>query len=191
MIFAKLYDRVMLWSRHRYASKYLCGLSFSEAVFFPIPPDVMLAPMALARPQRASQFALLATLASVIGGAIGYLIGHLLNEPVVVPLVEAFHYQEKMAIVREWFQTWGIWVIFLAGFSPIPYKVFTISAGVMSMAFVPFMLTSLVGRGLRFFLVAGLMAWGGPRMEAKLRQYVEVIGWSMVVLAVVAYLLLK
>ena len=91
----------------------------------------------------------------------------------------------------EWFETYGVWVVFLAGFSPIPYKIFTVSAGFLQMALLPFLLASAIGRGARFFLVAGLMRWGGAAMEQKLRQYVEAIGWSVVVLAIIAYLLLR
>ena len=91
----------------------------------------------------------------------------------------------------DWFAQYGVWVVFIAGFSPIPYKVFTISAGVLNMAFFPFLLASAVGRGARFFLVAGLMRWGGAAMEAKLRQYVEILGWATVILAIVAYLVLR
>ena len=90
-----------------------------------------------------------------------------------------------------WFEQYGVWVVFIAGFSPIPYKIFTISAGFLQMAFLPFLIASAVGRGARFYLVAGLMRWGGARMEQELRKYVEVIGWAVIMLAIVAYLLLR
>ncbi len=86
-----------------------------------------------------------------------------------------------------WFAEWGVWVVFIAGFSPIPYKIFTLSAGAVSMAFVPFLICSIIGRGLRFFLVAGLIYWGGERMEKTLRAYVDRIGWAVIILAVVVY----
>jgi membrane protein YqaA with SNARE-associated domain len=88
----------------------------------------------------------------------------------------------------HWFHQWGFWAVLLAGFSPIPYKVFTISAGALAMAFVPFVLASAIGRGARFFLVARLLAWGGPTMETRIRSYVETLGWVLVVAGVVAYL---
>lgn len=189
-LFSRIYDKVMTWSRHEHASRYLFGLSFAESSFFPIPPDVMLAPMALARTERAWRYAMLTTIASVLGGVAGYLIGVFAFEA-VEPLIRNAGYWDKFMQVREWFDVWGFWAIFLAGFSPIPYKIFTISAGVISMAFLPFLLASVIGRGARFFLVAGLMVWGGERMEQTLRNYIDRIGWVVVVLAILMYVVLN
>ena len=125
------------------------------------------------------------------GGIIGYLLGFWLFEPVVEPLIAQMHWQEKFDIALNWFKDYGGWVVFLAGFSPIPYKVFTIGAGVLQMAFLPFLLASAIGRGARFFLVSALMKWGGAKMEAKLRQYIEILGWGLVVLIALAYFLLR
>ncbi len=189
MLFAKLYDQAMLWSRHRHAARYLAGLSFAESSFFPIPPDVMLAPMCLSRPEQAWRYALLTTLASVAGGLLGYLIGATLFD-LVEPLLHRMGYWDAYLRARDWFQRWGFWAVFVAGFSPIPYKVFTISAGVASMLLLPFVLASVVGRGARFFLVAGLMRWGGEPMEARIRKHVELLGWVTVAMAVAAYVLI-
>ncbi len=178
-IFSSLYTRVMLWARHPHAPWYLAGLSFTESSFFPVPPDVMLAPMSLAKPDKAWSYALLTTLASVLGGTLGYLIGMYAFD-LVAPLIRSAGYYEKYLHVREWFDVWGFWAIFVAGFSPIPYKLFTISAGVIAMAFLPFVIASAIGRGARFFLVAGLMAWGGAAMEQKLHHYMDLIGWIVV-----------
>jgi len=187
-LFSKLYERVMHWAEHRHAPRYLAGLSFAESSFFPIPPDVMLAPMSLAQPQRAWRFAMLTTLASVLGGAAGYLIGAFAFE-LVEPMLHSSGYWETYLSARQWFVEWGFWVIFLAGFSPIPYKIFTITAGVISMSFIPFIIASLIGRGARFFLVAGLMVWGGERMEKTLRQYIDQLGWLVIIAIIVVYLL--
>ena len=179
-IFSFLYDKTLQWSRHRHAPRYLGGLSFAESSFFPIPPDVMLAPMCLATPARAWWFALLTTVTSVAGGVFGYLIGHFAYE-LVQPLVEgryAAAYQQSV----NWFNEWGFWAILVAGFSPIPYKVFTIAAGVLYMPLLPFILASATGRGARFFLVAALMRWGGSKMEHMLKRYVDAIGWVTVAL---------
>jgi membrane protein YqaA with SNARE-associated domain len=184
-IFSPLYTRAMSWARHPHAPWYLGGLSFAESSFFPIPPDVMLAPMSLAHPHKAWGYALLTTLASVLGGVLGYFIG-LYAFDLVEPLLHQANYYEKYLHVREWFDEWGVWAIFIAGFSPIPYKLFTISAGVISMAFLPFVIASAIGRGARFFLVAGLMAWGGPAMEQKLHRYMDMIGWLVVGLLAIA-----
>lgn len=184
--FSRLYDRVLGWSRHRHAQWYLGGLSFAESSFFPIPPDVMLAPMALARPERAWHFALLTTLASVVGGVFGYLIG-LFAFDMIEPLLHSAGYWHTYERAVAWFEQWGFWAIFLAGFSPIPYKVFTISSGVVGMAFFPFVIASAVGRGARFYLVAGLMRWGGEKMENTLRVYIDRIGWILILAVVIAY----
>jgi len=180
-IFSRLYARALDWSRHRYAPRYLAGLSFAESSFFPIPPDVMLAPMTLANPGKAWSFATLTTVASVLGGLLGYMIGLFAFE-LIEPLLKSAGYFPKYLQVRGWFGEWGFWAIFLAGFSPVPYKLFTISAGVISMALLPFILASFIGRGARFFMVAGLMAWGGARMEQTLHKYIDRIGWATVLL---------
>lgn len=180
-LFSPLYRRAMEWSRHPRASWFLGGLSFAESSFFPVPPDVMLAPMCLATPRKAWFFALLTTLTSVAGGLLGYAIGHFAIDA-ILPWLQESRYWGAYQTSVDWFDRWGIWAVFIAGFSPIPYKVFTIAAGALSMAVLPFTLASLVGRGLRFFMVAALMAWGGPRMEAFLHRYVDRIGWAVVAL---------
>jgi membrane protein YqaA with SNARE-associated domain len=186
-IFTALYDRCMTWARHRHAAWYLGGLSFAESSFFPVPPDVMLAPMSMARPERATMYALLTTLASVVGGLFGYLIGYFAFEA-IAPWLERAGHMPAYLKGKAWFEEWGFWAILIAGFSPIPYKVFTIAAGSLAMNLPLFIIGSLIGRGGRFFLVAGLLAWGGPKMEAALRRYVERIGWALVVIAVLLYL---
>jgi len=189
-IFSPLYARAMQWSRHRHAPWYLGGLSFAESSFFPIPPDVMLAPMSLANPRRAMAFALLTTLASVAGGVFGYLIGYFAFD-LIQPWLSGSRYWASYQTAVDWFGVWGFWAVFVAGFSPIPYKVFTIAAGALSMALLPFVAASLIGRGARFFLVAGLMAWGGPRMESALHRWVDRLGWATLALIVAALLIVR
>lgn len=185
-VFSALYLWAMRWSRHPKAPWFLGGLSFAESSFFPIPPDVMLAPMALARPDQAWSYAMLTTLSSVLGGLLGYAIGEFAFE-MVEPYLLQSHYWDHYLEAHEWFDKWGVWAVIVAGFSPIPYKIFTISAGAISMALFPFVLASFIGRGVRFFLVAGLMAWGGARMERVLHAYIDRLGWFVIVLAVVGY----
>jgi membrane protein YqaA with SNARE-associated domain len=189
-IFSPLYQHAMAWARHRHAPWYLGAMSFAESSFFPIPPDVMLAPMSLANPARAWWFALLTTLTSVVGGLFGYLIGTLAFD-LIEPWLRTSHYWGNYQTAVEWFGKWGFWAVFVAGFSPIPYKVFTIAAGTLSMALLPFTLASMIGRGGRFFLVAGLMAWGGQRMESMLHKYIDRIGWATVLLLVVALIAMQ
>ncbi len=186
-IFTNLYDRVLIWARHPKASLYLVIMSFCESVFFPIPVDVMLAPMALAKPEKAWFYASITALASIIGGIFGYMLGYFAFEGLVQPLISAAGYTDRYLQVVEWFKEYGFWVVFLAGFSPIPYKIFTVSAGMLQMAILPFILASAVGRSARFFIVAGLMYWGGEKMEHKLREYIDIIGWIVIVLVIVLY----
>ena len=189
-MFKQLYDKALNWARHRHAEKYLCGLSFAESSFFPIPPDVMLAPMALAQPSKAFRFALLTTVFSVLGGMLGYSIGFFLFDSISTWLQET-HYWANYSLAENWFKEWGFWAIFVAGFSPIPYKVFTIAAGALHMFFLPFVLASLVGRGARFFLVAMLIAAGGEKLEDKLRQYMHIMGWGVILIASIAIVVYK
>lgn len=180
-LFGGLYDRVMAWSRHPHAPRYLAGISFAESSFFPIPTAVMLLPMALAKPAQAWRLAALTTLFSVLGGILGYFIGLGLYE-----LVEPWfsHYAAQIQNAREWFSEYGVWVVLMAGFSPVPYKVFTITAGSLSMPFIPFVIASIIGRASQFFLIAALVRWLGPQMEPRIRQYIEWLGWGAVILIV-------
>lgn len=189
-LFGPLYDRVLGWAKHPKAPWYLGGLSFAESSFFPIPPDVMLAPMTLARPDRAWFLALLTTLTSVAGGLLGYFIGLFALESIEPWLVSA-GYWDAYQQAHAWFMTWGFWAVLAAGFSPIPYKMFTIAAGALAMFLPTFVLASIIGRGGRFFLVAGLIRWGGPRMEEKLRHNVELLGWLLVGLLILAWFLVQ
>jgi membrane protein YqaA with SNARE-associated domain len=191
-IFGPLYDHVIEWSRHRFAERYLAALSFAESSFFPIPVDVMLAPMCLARLDKAWRFAIIATVFSVLGGLAGYAIGWGAFEW-IQPWLSESKYWSAYETSRDWLARYGFWVIFVAGFSPIPYKVFTIAAGVAALNLPAFFIGSLIGRGARFFMVAGLLVWGGEKFESRLRQYVERIGWAVVVLvaAVIAWFMVR
>ena len=180
-MFTRLYDRVLDWSAHPRAPVYLGVVSAAESSFFPIPPDVMLAPMCLARPERAVWYASLCTVTSVLGGLVGYLIGLLAFEAIEGWLMTS-HYAPAFASAVEAFDRYGFWYILVAGFTPIPYKVFTISAGVVGMPALPFVAGSLAGRGGRFFLVALLLRMGGPNFAARLRRWVDLIGWSLLAL---------
>lgn len=189
-IFGPLYERTLTWAAHPYAPRYLAAVSFAEASFFPIPPDVMLVPMAVSRPERCAWFALITTVASVLGAVLGYLIGYFALG-MLLPWIEAVGLLDQYHTAVAWFATWGLWVVLLAGFAPIPYKVFTLAAGALSLALVPFLLGSLIGRGARFFLVGVLAGRLGPRVEPWVRRWIEWIGWILVAAAALAWLLLE
>jgi membrane protein YqaA with SNARE-associated domain len=187
-LFSGLYARAMQWARHRYASYWLALVSFTESSCFLVPPDVMLAPMSLAKPERAWFYAGLTTIASVLGGLLGYGIG-LFAFQMAEPWLQSLGYMHAYEQAAAWFEQWGFWAIFVAGFTPIPYKIFTIAAGAANMLLLPFIVGSLIGRGMRFFLVAALMRWGGPKLEASLHQWIDRIGWLTVLLLVTGYLI--
>lgn len=185
-LFAPLYASVLRWAAHPHAERYLAAMSFAESSFFPVPPDVMLAPMCLAERRRAFRFAAVTTVASLLGGVLGYAIGYFLFDW-LEPWLRESHYWDAYLAGRRWFDEWGVWAVFVAGFSPIPYKIFTLSAGVAALNLPAFIVASLVGRGARFFLVAGLIVAGGERMATLLPRYVERLGWAVVALAIAAW----
>ncbi len=180
-IFSYLYNKSISWSGHRHAPYYLASVSLMESSFFPIPPDVMLISMGLAIPKRSWHYAMIATLFSVLGGMLGYLIGLYCME-FIRPYIIHSSYASSYYKIQHWFEEGGVWMVILAGFTPVPYKLFTITAGAMQMAFFPFVLGSIIGRGLRFFMVCGILFFAGNKIEEKLRHYIDIIGWSMLVI---------
>mgnify|MGYP001555043004 FL=1 len=182
-LFRPLYDLVLKWSRHPHAERYLGAMSFAESSFFPIPVDVMLAPMCLAEREHWVRFASIATVFSVLGGLGGYAIGWGMFEA-IEPWLRDSHYWEDFEVASQWLNDYGVWVVFAMGFSPLPYKVATIAAGVAVINLPGFFIGSLVGRAARFFLVAGLVRLGGDKFESTLSKYVERIGWATVAVIV-------
>ena len=183
-LFRPLYDLVLKWSRHPHAERYLGAMSFAESSFFPIPVDVMLAPMCLAEREHWVRFASIATVFSVLGGLGGYAIGWGMFEA-IEPWLRDSHYWEDFEVASQWLNDYGVWVVFAMGFSPLPYKVATIAAGVAVINLPGFFIGSLVGRAARFFLVAGLVRLGGDKFESTLSKYVERIGWATVAVIVI------
>jgi membrane protein YqaA with SNARE-associated domain len=191
-MFKGLYDSVVRLSRHRHAPKYLAIVSFAESSFFPVPPDVMLAPMVLGNRKRAWRLAGLTTLASVAGGILGYYLGGFGEW-----LVTIYGAQATLAQAQQWFADYGLWIILVAGFTPVPYKIFTISAGMMGMSLVTFVVASIIGRGARFFLVAGFIYFAGTFFATDedlinvIRRYIDLLGWVMIALVVTLFILLR
>lgn len=189
-LFSALYKTTMKWADHKNATKILAGLGFAESSFFPIPIDVMLIPMCFKTPHRAFQLAFITTLFSVLGGMFGYLLGYYAYD-FIDPIVQKVGYGQQFDSIQHYFQEYGIWIVFIAGFSPIPYKIFTISAGVLSLSFAPFVLTSIVARAARFYLVAALIKKYGAKLEPVILQYIERIGWAVVALIIILITLSK
>ncbi len=172
-----LYDRVKALADSPYAEAALAAVAFAESSFFPIPPDILLAPMALADPRRAWRFALIATVASVLGGMLGYAIGALLYDTLGQWLVNLYGYGARMEALKETYAQWGWLVILVKGVTPIPYKLVTITSGLLGYSFPLFVALSVVTRGARFFLVAGALSWfGEPLRKAMEQNFAAVLG---------------
>jgi len=165
----RLYDRILLLASDRRAGLWLGIVSFCESSFFPIPPDTMLLPMCLARPDRAWRFAAICTVTSVFGGLLGYAIGYWLFDALARPLLGAYGHADALGQFQDWYQRWGIWVILIKGFTPIPFKLVTIASGAAHFDIWMFLGASIVTRGGRFFLLAGLLRAYGP----PIRDFVE------------------
>jgi membrane protein YqaA with SNARE-associated domain len=189
-LFGPLYERALAWSRHPRAPAFLVVLSLFEAVIFPVMPEVMLAPMCLARPRRGFWFAFISLCGSLVGALIGYALGHYAFE-LLRPALQSMGWLEHIDKQVAWLRgiavesPWkAFWVLVLAGLAPIPLKFFSWASGIVGVPLVPFMASMAVGRGKRVFLVAGAIRIGGERAESTLRRYIEPIGW--VALALVA-----
>jgi membrane protein YqaA with SNARE-associated domain len=176
-MFNRLYVHVKALAGSPHAEGALAAVAFAESSFFPIPPDVLLAPMALAEPRRAWRFALVATIASVLGGMLGYAIGAALYGTLGQWLVNLYGYGAKMEALKQTYAEWGWLVILIKGATPIPYKLVTITSGLLGYNFPLFVALSVLTRGARFFLVAGALRWfGEPLREAMERNFAAALG---------------
>ena len=165
----RLYSRALALAGSRHAMWALAAVSFAESSFFPLPPDILLIPMILARPHQAFRLALLCTLASVVGGLLGYAIGYFLFDAIGRPVLEFYKAMGSYEALKAGFAEWGVWIIIIKGMTPIPYKLITIASGVAQFDLIAFILASIVSRSLRFFLVAALLWYFGDAA----RQFIE------------------
>ncbi len=186
-IFSTLYDKVLVWSKHKHAVHYLAFISFIEAIFFPIPPDVMLVSMGLVKPERAWFYAGITAFFSIIGGICGYFIGVFCID-IVYPYIQSWGYEDTYMMVHDWFNSWGGWAIICTSFMPIPFKIISISAGAAEMPLHSFVLAAAFGRSIRFFLVSGFMFIYGEKMSLILRKYIDKIGLAAVGVPAVIYI---
>ncbi len=186
-----LYHRVLALAGSRRAGLWLALVSFAESSFFPIPPDALLVPMVLARPDRAWRLAFVCTTASVAGGALGYLIGYELFDVLAQPILRLYHYEGAFAAFQAKFAEWGLWVILIKGLTPIPYKIVTIASGAARFNFGIFMLASVVTRGLRFFAVAALLHYFGEPVRDFIDRRLTLVTSAVAGSVVGGFLLLK
>jgi membrane protein YqaA with SNARE-associated domain len=181
-IFSKIYLCVLNWAESKYAIYWLSVISFLESFILPYPPpDLILAPMAFKRPKRAYFFALVCTLTSVLGGVFGYFIGIYAYE-LLLPFLQKMDYLQALEKAKEWFYVYDIWIIAIAGFSPVPYKIFTISAGILLMPLLPFILISLLARGLRYYLICFLVKKFGKSADVWLQKHIDTLGYVLIII---------
>lgn len=180
----RLYDWVLHWADTPYGVPALFLLSFAESSFFPIPPDVLLIALVLGRPARAFYFAAVCTVASAAGGVAGYGIGWALMDTVGQRIIDFYHAQDYWVKVTAWYAAYDFWIVFVAAFTPIPYKVFTIASGAFHMNLLGFAAVSIVGRGMRFFIVAALLYYFGPPMKRLIDKYFDLLCVLFVVLLI-------
>ena len=186
-----LYDWVLSWAYSRFGSSALAVLSFCESSFFPIPPDVLQIALSMERPKRSFHYALISAVASVAGAILGWVIGFALwtwLEPVFVPHIIS---QANIDKVHLAFEDWGFWALFAAAFTPIPFKVFTITAGMMEMKLIPFIAASLIGRSARFFLVATLLYIFGPTVKTWIDRWFGILTFAFLVLIIAGFYSIK
>jgi len=189
----RMYDWVLHWADTPHGPAALGALAFAEASFFPIPPDPLLMALCLGAPRKSLRFATVTTAASVLGGILGYLLGagawNLLGHFffTYVPGVSP----EAFAGIQDFYNRYDFWAVFLAGLTPIPYKVFTLSAGVFSINFPVFVLASVVSRGLRFFVIAGLIFRFGPPISRFIDRYFNLLSWAFGALLILGFVVIK
>jgi membrane protein YqaA with SNARE-associated domain len=187
----KVYDRVIALAGTRHAPFWLFGVAFAEASFFPIPPDVLLIPMALAAPKRAWWLALITTLGSVSGGALGYLIGYALFAKLAQPIIHLYHYEAAFQAFQAKFAEYGVAIILIKGLTPIPYKIVTIAAGAAQFSFPLFMAASLATRGGRFFLEALLLRFFGEPARRFIEEKLGLVTAMVAVAIIAGFVILK
>ncbi len=187
----RLYDWVLSWADSRYGAVALFILAFVEASFFLIPPDVLLIALAVGRPRGSLYFAAICTAGSVLGGVFGYIIGYQLFDIIGQPIIDFYNAGEAFQRVGDLYRQNLVVALGTAGFTPIPYKVFTIAAGAFAVPFVPFVIVSAVSRGARFFLVAGLIRIWGPQIRDFIERYFNVLTVVFVVTLILGFLILR
>lgn len=178
------YAWVVGWADKPSSEKALGGIAFAESSFFPIPPDPLLIALTIAKPKKYIRFATITTLSSIAGGILGYFIGVALFESVGQWVIDTYHLESEFAYIETRYAASAFIAIFTAAFTPIPYKLITISAGVFGVNFIVFILASILGRGLRFFLVATLMHHFGARYKDKIEKYIDILGILFILLLV-------
>jgi len=187
----RLYDWVLHWAETPYGTWALFLLAFSESSFFPIPPDVLLIALAVAIPKKSFKYALVCSAGSVLGGCLGYLIGWHFMAGIGEKIIAFYGLTQKIEYIKDLYINYDAWAIGIAGFTPIPYKVFTISAGAFNINFPVFIIASTISRSARFFLVGSLIYIFGPRIQTFIDKYFNILAVAFMVLLVAGFVIIK
>lgn len=190
-IVKRLYNWVLGWAETKYGTPALAILAFAESSFFPIPPDVLLIALNLSKPKRAFYYASVCTVSSVLGGMLGYYIGLELMDLIGIKIIEWYHVMDKYEQIGDWYRQYDAMAVGVAGFTPIPYKVFTIAAGAFKISFPIFVLASIVGRGGRFFLVSALIYFFGPNIKEFIDKYFNLVVIVFTILLIGSFFIIK
>ena len=190
-IVRRSYDWVLHWAETPYGSPALFILAFAESSFFPIPPDVLLIALAIGATSKSFRFATICTVGSVLGGMLGYCIGLAFFELIGIRILDFYGVMDKFEIVREMYLKYDVWFVGIAGFTPIPYKIFTIAAGTFGMSFLPFVLISAVTRGARFFIVSALIWKFGKPIKSFIDKYFDFLSILFIVLLALGFIIVK
>jgi len=186
-----LYDWVLSWAESKYGSLALFLLAFAESSFFPVPPDVLLIALGVGKPKKSLFYSFISSVGSVLGGILGYLIGLKFMETIGFKIIEVYGLTEKYSYIAELYRNYDAWAVGIAGFTPIPYKVFTITAGAFQISFLVFILASAFSRSARFFIVGGLIYFFGPRIKIFIDKYFNILSVVFVILLVLGFILVK
>jgi len=186
----RLYHWTLSWADHPSAKYALFFIALIESSVFPIPPDILLIALALGKPKSALKFAAITTAGSTIGAAVGYGIGFLLWASVGQPIIEFYGLTSQYIKAEDWFAMYGVAIVLVAGFSPIPFKVITIAAGAFGLTFIPFILAALASRGARFFLVAAILRWGGDKLRNFVEKHFELMTILITLLVVAGFVVI-
>ena len=190
-IVQKMLDRIWRVADSKGAKNVLAIVSFTESIFFPVPPDLLLIPMALARRAEAFRLAAICLFTSLLGGIAGYFIGYFFMEVVGMPIIQFYGLMEKYGVIKEWYDTYNAWAVAAAGLTPIPYKLCTLTAGAFRIDFFVFILASTISRGVRFFTIAGLIYLFGERVRYFLEKRFDIVLLATLVLVVVGVVAIK
>ena len=186
-----LYNWVLHWAETPYGTWALFLLAFSESSFFPVPPDILLIALAVAIPKKSLKYAMICSAGSVLGGCFGYLIGWQFMAGIGEKIISFYNLTQKIEYIKDLYMQYDAWAIGIAGFTPVPYKVFTISAGAFSINFSVFIIASVLSRSARFFLVGGLIYLFGPRIQAFIDKYLNPLAIAFTVLLVAGFVIIK